>query len=72
MKNIALVTGADTGIGFEVCHQLAQRGYTVFLSSLDLTKAQQAAAGLADSEFDVRPILLDLVRPETFADTAFK
>jgi NAD(P)-dependent dehydrogenase (short-subunit alcohol dehydrogenase family) len=69
MENIALVTGADTGIGCEVCHQLAQRGYTVFLSSLDLTKAQQAAASLVDSGFDVRPILLDLVRPETCADT---
>jgi NAD(P)-dependent dehydrogenase (short-subunit alcohol dehydrogenase family) len=48
MKNTALVTGANTGIGFEVCHQLAQRGYTVFLSSSDSTKGQQAAASLAD------------------------
>jgi NAD(P)-dependent dehydrogenase (short-subunit alcohol dehydrogenase family) len=69
MKNIALVTGADTGIGFEVCHQLAQQGYSVFLSSLDLAKAQQAAASLADSGLDVRPVRLDLVQPETFANT---
>lgn len=69
MKNIALVTGADTGIGFEVCRQLAQQGYTVFLSSLDFAKAEQAAASLANDELDVRPILLDLVRPDTFADT---
>ncbi|KAM3114779.1 SDR family oxidoreductase [Phormidesmis sp. 146-33] len=66
MKNTALVTGANTGIGFEVCRQLAQRGYTVFLSSLDLTKGQQAAANLADAGFDVRPVLLDLTQPETF------
>jgi NAD(P)-dependent dehydrogenase (short-subunit alcohol dehydrogenase family) len=53
MKNTALVTGANTGIGFEACHQLAQWGYTVFLSSSDSTKGQQAAASLADVGLDV-------------------
>jgi NAD(P)-dependent dehydrogenase (short-subunit alcohol dehydrogenase family) len=70
MNNTALVTGADTGIGFEVCQQLAQRGYTVFLSSLDLDKAQQAAVSLTDTGLDVRPLQLDLTKPETFANAA--
>ena len=70
MKNIALVTGADRGIGFEVCHQLAQRGYTVFLSSLDVDKGQQAATSLVDVGLDVCPVLLDLTRPDTFANAA--
>lgn len=70
MKNTALVTGADTGIGFEVCHQLAQRGYTVFLGSLDLARGQKVAASLAATGLDVRPLILDLTKPETFTDAA--
>lgn len=68
MKNTALVTGADTGIGFEICYQLAQRGYLVFLSSPDLDRGQRAAARLTDASLDVRPVLLDLTRPETFTN----
>jgi NAD(P)-dependent dehydrogenase (short-subunit alcohol dehydrogenase family) len=70
MKNSALVTRGDTGIGFEVCHQLAQRGYTVFLGSIDLARGKKAAASLTATGFDVRPVLLDLTKPETFTDAA--
>jgi NAD(P)-dependent dehydrogenase (short-subunit alcohol dehydrogenase family) len=66
MKNVALVTGADKGIGFEVCRQLAQRGYAVFLGSRDLAKGREAAARLADKQLDVQPILLELRQPKTF------
>ncbi len=68
MKKIALVTGADRGLGLQVCRQLAQRGYTVILGSLDLAKGQQAAASLSDAGGDVLPILLDLTQPDTFAN----
>lgn len=70
MKKIALVTGADRGLGLQVCRQLAQRGYTVILGSLDLAKGQQAAASLSDAGEDVLPILLDLTQPDTFANAA--
>ncbi|HEX3679805.1 MAG TPA: SDR family NAD(P)-dependent oxidoreductase, partial [Galbitalea sp.] len=46
---VAVVTGANRGIGREVCGQLAIRGYAVALGSRDLTKGQEASAGLGDT-----------------------
>src|SRR3954464_8873894 len=46
---VAVVTGANRGIGREVCAQLATRGYAVVLGSRDLTKGQEASARLGDS-----------------------
>ncbi len=43
---LAIVTGANRGIGLEVCRQLAERGYTAILGSRDLAKGERAAAGL--------------------------
>ena len=39
---IAVVTGANTGLGFETCLGLAREGYTVVLACRDETKAQGA------------------------------
>jgi NAD(P)-dependent dehydrogenase (short-subunit alcohol dehydrogenase family) len=51
-KRIALVTGANRGLGFETCRQLAQLGLTVLLSARDLDKGQKAAKQLAYDGFD--------------------
>ncbi|GAA1712767.1 SDR family oxidoreductase [Fodinicola feengrottensis] len=40
---VALVTGANRGIGLEVVRQLADRGYAVVLGSRDLAKGEAAA-----------------------------
>jgi NAD(P)-dependent dehydrogenase (short-subunit alcohol dehydrogenase family) len=40
---VAVVTGANRGIGLEVCRQLAEAGYTVVLGSRDLAKGRRAA-----------------------------
>jgi glucose 1-dehydrogenase len=42
-NQVALVTGAGQGIGYEICVQLAERGAAVVLNDLDDTLAQQAA-----------------------------
>ncbi|KAM3368651.1 hypothetical protein ACQJBY_016886 [Aegilops geniculata] len=53
---IAVVTGGNKGIGFEVCRQLASHGVTVVLTARDETRGAEAveklrALGLADIIF---------------------
>src|SRR5213596_1716932 len=48
-KRIALVTGANKGIGFEVARDLARKGFHVFLGARD-TEAGEAAAGKLNKE----------------------
>jgi len=44
---VAVVTGGNRGIGFEISRQLARRGFRVVLAARDEGKATRAAAGLA-------------------------
>ena len=46
-RPVGVVTGANRGIGLEVCRQLAGAGYAVVLGSRDLAKGRAAAARLA-------------------------
>jgi NAD(P)-dependent dehydrogenase (short-subunit alcohol dehydrogenase family) len=59
-KKIALVTGANKGLGFETCLQLAQLGLTVILSARDFIKGQVAAKQLADRGLDILFYQLDV------------
>jgi len=43
---VALVTGANRGIGLEVCRQLARRGIRVVLTARDRHKGEQAARSI--------------------------
>ena len=45
-QRVAIVTGANRGIGLEVVRQLAQRDYTVVLGSRDIGKGEAAAKRL--------------------------
>lgn len=58
---IAVVTGANRGIGFEIARQLAARGLRVMIAARDEEKALQAAAEL---DGDGIPFRLDVKDPE--------
>ena len=60
-KRIALVTGANRGIGFEVCIQLAQlTNMTVILTARNFEKGQSAAKQLKDKGMDISFYQLDV------------
>lgn len=57
---VAIVTGANRGLGLETCRQLAAQGYTVVLGARDAQKGAAAAAQLARAGLQVLPKQLDV------------
>ena len=60
MKKVAVVTGANRGLGFETCRQLAKQGIEVILTSRDEAKGKAAAEKLQAEGLDVKFHLLDV------------
>jgi NAD(P)-dependent dehydrogenase (short-subunit alcohol dehydrogenase family) len=68
---VALVTGANRGIGREVARQLAGRGYEVLLSARDGEQARTAAVELTRSAGGaLLPLTLDVSDPQSIAAAA--
>lgn len=59
-KRVALVTGANKGIGLEIARQLGQAGVTVLLGARDGGRGEAAAATLRAEGLDVLAIALDI------------
>jgi NAD(P)-dependent dehydrogenase (short-subunit alcohol dehydrogenase family) len=66
----ALVTGANRGIGIEVCRQLAGLGSRVFLTARDPQNGGAAAAELSDDGLPVEFVQLDVTDPSSVAAAA--
>jgi NAD(P)-dependent dehydrogenase (short-subunit alcohol dehydrogenase family) len=66
---VAVVTGANRGIGRDVVRQLAERGATVYLGARRPDAARRAA-GTMDASLDVRALDLDVTDPASVAAAA--
>jgi NAD(P)-dependent dehydrogenase (short-subunit alcohol dehydrogenase family) len=61
-KKLAVVTGANKGIGFEIARQLARKGLGVVLTSRDEAQGLRAQKALAKEGLDVLYHELDVTR----------
>jgi NAD(P)-dependent dehydrogenase (short-subunit alcohol dehydrogenase family) len=66
---VALISGANKGLGLETGRQLGKLGYTVLLGSRDALKGEVAARQLRDDGIDAKVVKLDVNR-QTDIDAA--
>lgn len=59
-KKVALITGANRGIGFETAKQLGEKGITVLVGARKLADAEATAAKLKAQGIDAQGIQLDV------------
>jgi NAD(P)-dependent dehydrogenase (short-subunit alcohol dehydrogenase family) len=67
---IALVTGANKGIGFEIARGLGAQGAIVLLGCRNLELGKAAAEHLGAEGLDVRPVALDVTSAPTIEAAA--
>ncbi|CAK9186879.1 unnamed protein product [Ilex paraguariensis] len=65
IDTIAVVTGANRGIGLEIVHQLAMHGLTVILTSRETGVGEEAARVLLEGGLNVVVHKLDIVDPSS-------
>lgn len=66
-KKVALVTGANKGIGLQIAKDLAARGFTVLVGSRNLGRGEVAAKSVAP---DARAIQLDVTNQSSITAAA--
>ena len=69
---VALITGANKGIGFETARQLGKMGITVIVGSRDKERGEKAAESLRMEGIDVRMVVLDLSDQKTIDQAVSK
>jgi len=64
-NKIALITGANKGIGFEVARQLGKQNCTVLVGARDAKLGEEAVAKLKKEGIEAVFVALDVTRRET-------
>jgi 3-oxoacyl-[acyl-carrier protein] reductase len=64
----ALVTGASQGIGEAIARRLAEQGARVVLAARSEDKLKELAARIGEAGGSAATLVLDVSRPETFAE----
>ncbi|AYY12626.1 SDR family oxidoreductase [Actinobacteria bacterium YIM 96077] len=68
VEKIALVTGANKGIGFEIARQLGERGNVILVGARDEVRGTHAADALAGRGISARPVRIDVTDATSIAD----
>src|SRR3954463_7189178 len=63
-RKVAVVTGANRGLGLATSEELAKQGYTVFMVGRDIAKTTKAAEPLKKQNLDVRPFEADVTETD--------
>ncbi len=72
MSKIALITGANKGIGKEIARQLGAQGMTVLIGARDAQRGEEAAAELKANGADAQAITLDVTDEASISAAAAK
>jgi NAD(P)-dependent dehydrogenase (short-subunit alcohol dehydrogenase family) len=64
-KRLAVVTGGNKGIGYEICRQLARKGLRVVVTSRDDKKGRSAQRTLEKEGLDVEYHVLDVTEVDS-------
>lgn len=71
-NRIALVTGANKGIGLEIARQLAHAGVFVIVGARDPARGKAAVDNLSSQGLRAQPVAIDLNDPASIAAAAEK
>ena len=69
-KKVALITGANRGIGLETARQLGKLGITVLVGARSLAASETAAETLKKEGIDARTIKIDMNDPADYTAVA--
>lgn len=68
-KKVALVTGANTGVGFQIAKALAENGYTVYVGARNPEKGEAAVAEIGGQSTAIQ---LDITDPLSIGAAVMK